>query len=619
MSWMSQLYQTYEKHSNTDAEDEVPMTPVAHMYATAQVEIVIDAGGNFSGAKSVEKAEGVTLIPVTEASAGRASGIAPHPLCDTLSYVAGDYGKHCTAEKEKKRANEKFDAYMDRLNAWAQSEWSHPKVEAILKYLKKKELIEDLVKSGIVDLEADGTFCNKKISGQPYEKALVRFKVLGTANSQDDGTWEDNSLVEAYTNYYLSTQSGRQDICYLTGQEKTISDNHPKGIVAANYGAKIISANDGQGYTYRGRFQDSKQAYALSYEASQEIHSALTWLIKHQGVYAGTQEKRTFVCWSPDGKKTPDIIDAFDLNNNEKSEDVGVPYRKKLSKMLHGYREQFDQKDQIIVMALDAATTGRLSITYYNEFSALGFLDRIEYWGQTCRWNFLKLTPERKAFYEEETPSFRRIVECAFGRQRGAFIDVDDKVLKEQMQRLMKCMLEKQPFPMDILQALINRASTPLAYSSWNREIVLSTACAVIEKHFYDLKNEGGEEQMKLDLENRDRSYLFGRLLAILEKVERITYDAGETRETNAIRLQSAYVNHPMQTWELLDDALRPYFQKLNPGSREYYKGMISGIIGQLEEEDESFLNQRLKETYLLGYYLQRAELNKKKEEKANE
>ncbi len=41
--------------------------------------------------------------------------------------------------------------------------------------------------------------------------------------------------------------------------------------------------------------------------------------------------------------------------------------------------------------------------------------------------------------------------------------------------------------------------------------------------------------------------------------------------------------------------------------------------------EDEQVLNQRLKENYLLGYYLQRAELNKdkkkeeKKEEKENE
>ena len=127
---------------------------------------------------------------------------------------------------------------------------------------------------------------------------------------------------------------------------------------------------------------------------------------------------------------------------------------------------------------------------------------------------------------------------------------------------------------------------------------------------------------MKLDLENRDRSYLFGRLLAIYEKVERATYE-DETRDPNAIRLQSAYVNHPMQTWKILNDLLTPYFQKLKPGSREHYRRLISEITEQILEEDERKLNQRLKETYLLGYYLQRAELYKKKtsqkEETGNE
>ena len=126
-------------------------------------------------------------------------------------------------------------------------------------------------------------------------------------------------------------------------------------------------------------------------------------------------------------------------------------------------------------------------------------------------------------------------------------------------------------------------------------------------------------EKMKLDLENQDRSYLFGRLLAVCEKVERRAYDRGETRDPNAIRLQSAFVNHPMQTWKILEGLLNPYFQKLRPGSREYYRELISQIVTSFREDDAAVLNQELKETYLLGYYLQRAELNKKREEKEEE
>ena len=176
-------------------------------------------------------------------------------------------------------------------------------------------------------------------------------------------------------------------------------------------------------------------------------------------------------------------------------------------------------------------------------------------------------------------------------------------------------MLEQQKIPFDIVQALTVRASTPLAYSSLNRERVLSTACAVIVKYYHDEGIKEDYSTMKLDTENTDRSYLFGRLLAVYEKIERMTYDRDEKREPNAIRLQSVFANHPFQTWKNLDLAINPYLQKLNPGSREYFRRLISEITESLLKEDEQKLNQGLKETYLLGYYLQRAELNRKKED----
>ena len=123
---------------------------------------------------------------------------------------------------------------------------------------------------------------------------------------------------------------------------------------------------------------------------------------------------------------------------------------------------------------------------------------------------------------------------------------------------------------------------------------------------------------MKLDVINTNRSYLFGRLLAVFEKIERSSY-ADEGREPNAIRLQAAFVNHPMQTWKTMDQILLPYFQKLKPGSREYYRRMISDITGLFREEDAGRMNQPLQEDYLLGYFLQRGELNKKSDSETKE
>jgi CRISPR-associated protein Csd1 len=51
---------------------------------------------------------------------------------------------------------------------------------------------------------------------------------------------------------------------------------------------------------------------------------------------------------------------------------------------------------------------------------------------------------------------------------------------------------------------------------------------------------------MSLDATKPDRSYQFGRLLAVYEKMERDTFGPNDTREPNAIRLQSVYCNQPL-------------------------------------------------------------------------
>lgn len=610
MSWMKQLYFTYDEIAKRDEENN-ELTPLAHQYKKAQIEVLLKENGELVTINLVNKENERTLIPVTEASEGRSSGVAPHPLCDTLSYVVKDFSKYCADEKSKNMADKKYEAYIQNLRKWCESEYSHAKIRAVYQYLSSGDMLEDLIKNDILHIEDTGIYCEEKISGQPYEKVLVRFKVIMHDLDSNIGIESDMSLINAYIDFYLAHQEGRRDICYFSGTEKVISDNHPKGVVPIAGNAKLVSANDSSGYTFRGRFREAEQACALSYEASQKIHSALAWLVKKQGETIGTKDARTFVCWNPQGKKTiPLFADLCGMDDVEE-EIVDVDYGSKFRNILRGYREPFKEDENILVMGLEAATAGRLSITYYNEFSAREFWDRIENWYDICQWKYFNAKRKKN---DERAPSFKQIVQCAFGTEKGNFIDVNDKVLKEQSQRLMKCMLENGKMPLDIVNALVNRASTPTAYSYYNRAYLLSTTCAVLRKFYYDKKGE--KIAMKLDLNNPDRSYLFGRLLAIYDYAERCTYESSNERDTNAIRLQSAFVNHPMQTWMVLREVITPYYKKLGSRRSGYFESMISKIVEMIESVDETELNKRLKETYLLGYYLQRAEFYKEKEEK---
>lgn len=92
MSWIQKLYETYEHCAEHEPEGFSPLMPICHTTQQAQIEIVLDAKGSFKRASILEKSQGTTMIPCTEASSGRA-GSKPinHPLCDKLQYVAKDF------------------------------------------------------------------------------------------------------------------------------------------------------------------------------------------------------------------------------------------------------------------------------------------------------------------------------------------------------------------------------------------------------------------------------------------------------------------------------------------------------------------------------------------------
>ena len=124
---------------------------------------------------------------------------------------------------------------------------------------------------------------------------------------------------------------------------------------------------------------------------------------------------------------------------------------------------------------------------------------------------------------------------------------------------------------------------------------------------------------MGLDERKDDRSYQFGRLLAVMEHVERTTYGPEEDREPNAIRLQSVFNERPLHAAKLIEGQLNPYFARLKPGLRKDYKDLIGQILAMIYATPDSEWNRALKDTYLLGYYLQRSALYTRKNQTPKE
>lgn len=594
MGLINQLYTTYcameQKYVGNYAECAEPLVPISHQIINAELEITINAEGKFLSACSVEKEDAAIIIPVTEDSAGRTGdNDRAHPLCDQIRYLTPQYPK-------------KFEAYLTQLHHWENSPYTHPKLHAIARYVEKGTILSDLAGFGLIALDKDGL--------PTKEKQVVRWRVDSGKDDESSACWKDLSLFQSFIDYYASTKQELPVFCMASGQYELPASQHPKKLINLCANAKLISANDTSGFTYRGRFTDDAQAMTMGYEASQKIHNALHWLAANQGdPIAG----RMFLCWNPQGIEIPKANASFLRKNSERSFKYS-DYQKQLSETLRGWKENLPADAGAVIAAFDAATSGRLSLTYYSEMLASDFLERLHHWDDICCWPHFP--------FGIASPSIYQITDCAFGTVRSSDnqtkLETDDRIKKQQLQRLLSCRVDQQKMPSDIVRAVVATASNLQIMDSKLRETVLSTACAVIRKYRYDWYQE--EWNMALEPEKKDISYQYGRLLAVLEKIERDTYDSNEKREPNAIRMQSVFTKRPLHTSRLvLEQLKKAYYPKISPASRTFYDRLISQIFEQIADCPHAAQETALKDSYLFGYYLQRSALYAPKNEENQE
>lgn len=584
MGLMKQAYDTYcamkKQYVGVYGEANEPLVPVSHQIAKADLEITLDSEGSLLDARQVDPKEATTIIPVTEQSAGRTGDTCcAHPLCDQLRFFSPRYPA-------------KYEAYLTQLHRWEGSPYSHPKLSAIAGYVEKGSILEDMSRLGLISLDEKGM--------PTKEKLLVRWRVEAGTEGNVAACWQDRTLFQAFIDYYAAGQKSDPVYCMVSGKNALPANQHPKKIINICANAKLISANDTSGFTYRGRFQTDAQAMTMSYEASQKIHSALHWLSANQGVAVGG---RTFLCWNPQGIEIPKPQATF-LRGNTANQVKYSDYRKALSETLRGWKETIPADAGAVIAAFDAATSGRLALTYYSELPVSDFLERLHNWDAICCWN--------RDPFGIQAPSLYQIANCAFGTVRTSGnqtkLESDDRILRQQVQRLLSCRVDKGKMPADIARAAAAKASNLQIMDTQLRETVLSTACAVLRKYYYDWDRE--EWNMSLEPEKKDISYQYGRLLAVFEKIEQDTYDKDEQREPNAIRMQSVFAKRPRYASRILWEQMKKaYYPRLKPWNRVKYDRLIGEIIEQISNLPQAEHEEALKDTYLFGYYLQKKAL----------
>ena len=635
MSWMAKLYETYDHIVDQNGQEENNIIwPVSHFVKNAHIEVVIDMDGNYLKGRSriLHGFDSPTLIPASESSAGKAGAkIAPHPLCDEIGYCASDYPK---ANKKKTQA------YLDQLEDWKNYGQSHPKLRAIFKYLVKQTLWNDLLSEFEFPLKvkkSNGT--SQKISP---EKVFIRWCVEEPGNPVS-GTWQDEVLIDSWISYDRE-KNNKEGFCYILGKKARIASNHPRFLRWPGDGAKLVSSNDHSGYTFRGRFTDTKasidkngaQAVGIGFDVTQKAHNALRYLLSSPS-HSYRNGDQVYVNWAVSGKTIPKLLksswemmvdDGIPLEPEVEPEiaaqheidhsiDLGDSFANQFNNYLRGYRANLKLNEQIVIMGLDSATLGRMGIIYYRELLASEFLDRIHDWHTQFAWpqrhtkeypnpNSNK-KPIKKTIWPVSSPVPRVIAEAAY----GDILKSNDALKKSLLERILPCIVDGRQFPEDILRSAVRHASNRNNCEKWEWERNLGVACAIYRGFYmrHPDKIKRRKYAMGLEEDRRTRDYLYGRLLAIAEQIEELALNVGgESRPTTAARLMQRFADRPFSTWRNIELGLQPYMQRLQ-GKRA---GFLANRKKDLDAVFAAFLpddltsEKPLSGEFLLGYHCQK-------------
>ena len=176
-------------------------------------------------------------------------------------------------------------------------------------------------------------------------------------------------------------------------------------------------------------------------------------LVIGRQTYRDRARGQVFVAWDVGGKPIPDplkntseLLGLFSdvpresVGDQDYSGDAGQYFALQMEKLIKGYQGKLTEADNIVVMGLDAATPGRMAITYYRELNGSEFLERVIAWHESHAW------PQR---YSKEiqfigAPAPKEIAEAAYGGR------LDDKSARGgavTMERLLPCIVDGRPRP----------------------------------------------------------------------------------------------------------------------------------------------------------------------------
>lgn len=550
------------------------MPPYGREWKPIPYLVIINSDGGFIRLESTLEGEGKDkkthefLMPYEVK--GRTSTIKPNNLYDKATYVFGSANDGDVNEKDKLR----LKSFIKRVNCIADLNQGVPYLESVCKFYNRLD-------SNIILLKKD----------KLYEEAMKRtnnlfaFKVVGSLNIVGE---ENLKLPEEKKN------TGR---CLVTGEAKVPlvrigKKLKIKSAKAQSSGVVLVGFNLTPFESY-GNKQGNNAP--ISEEADFKYNTALEYLLnskKNCLTFAGDK----LVFWASKDNQFEDVFSAFFTALPQDDPDSNVERISALMKApLTG--SLIDDDETHFYLLLLSPNSARISVKLWEENSVKTLANNI-------RQYFIDLNIVRSQKNEEFMPLANLLRSISFQYK-------EDNLPPQLFQSMMRAILEGLPFPELLQTQTIGRIRADRTIDR-NRAALL--------KAYLNRKRNNKEKQitMSLDLTNANQGYLCGRLFAIYEKIQQEAnpglnstirdqyYDSFSCTPTVAFARLAALSNH--------------HLQKLPTGRQAYFERLKGEVIRHINADGlPSYFSLDDQARFAIGYYHQRQDFFKKKEETGKE
>lgn len=628
MSFFTTLFKSYNyglNHGMIDKNDDNTylILPLYHNSMKSNgkniIEIKLDKASNLVEAYFL-KSDEIVIFPVTEDSVSRSSGVSPHPLFDNFDYLVKDNSK-------------KSLSYLDGLSGWLNYE-NIDFVRIFYNFINRDKAFDEI----LIKLYGDYKIKNKKIieyidkssgngkkSNADFSKIYLSYKVENYDGLRDVSITENKTLHKKYidyVNYMLENDKNTPKItCNISGEKDYLCLKH-KPLIGS---AKLISQITANNENFYGRFTDPSQTIKIGKNTSQKIMQMAKSLLDCKNTSRWLGGMTYAISWFSDDIQNESNLDLSKnikldnkvsknnfLNKNIKFEvhpdnNTGFKFADEISenivKSFTNGKILFSDNSSYYFAVVDKISNGRVSVRYFNEIKSSELIANLKKWQENYHW--FGYSNDNGEF--NYTPGLRRFIFAAYGTERDGKLEIDkDSFSTSQFSNIMAAVVEGRQMPQNIIKALeINIRNRQKYNNAWD-EIKLCTLAA--------LRNKEEIDNNMLDRKKLDRSYLYGRLLALYELIEANTYSNDDARITNAEKLWSSFINNPVTINLRLRTLVMPYRFKLKADEkkRKLCENIdneittVSNLISDNYDDKDPLYNKPLGPGFIFGYECQK-------------